>query len=84
VRRRLGETVLAVHVAIAPASRTRHFGRDTRRLLLWTTDMGQRGPGLSDPGDAEAESLAGAPRPRSVQPHDRSPTKGVARAPRPQ
>jgi hypothetical protein len=36
--------------------------------MIATDDTRQRGPGLSDPGNAEAVPLAGARRPRSVQP----------------
>ena len=51
--------------------------------LLTAGQFVRIGPGLLDSGNAEARALASAHRPRSIQPHYRSLSKGVVRAPRP-
>lgn len=51
--------------------------------LLTAGQFVRIGPGLLDSGNAEARALASARRPRSIQPHCRSLSKGVVRAPRP-
>ena len=51
--------------------------------LLTAGQFVRSGPELLDSGNAEARALASARRPRSIQPHYRSLSKGVVRAPRP-